>query len=86
MAGSPPGVTAGPRQAAESQIPPRFAAGIQDQPPLEVRQVAGGVRLLLGQLDYGEGANLQEAANDLVARVLALVMAFQSGRHRPVLK
>jgi hypothetical protein len=33
------------------------------QPPLEVRLVAGRVRLLLGELPYWEGATLQEAAD-----------------------
>ena len=42
------------------------------RPTLEVRQVAGRVRLLLGSVAYGEGATLQEAADDLVARVLVL--------------
>jgi hypothetical protein len=32
------------------------------QPALEVRRVGGRVRLLLGELAYGEGATLQEAA------------------------
>jgi hypothetical protein len=54
------------------------------QPPLEVRQVAGRVRLLLGTLTYGEGATLQEAADDLVAGVLALVMAFRLGSRQAV--
>jgi hypothetical protein len=49
------------------------------QPALEVRQVAGRVRLLFGVLAYGEGDTLQEAADDLVARVLVLVMALRSG-------
>jgi hypothetical protein len=62
----------------------RFPAGMQSTPNLEVRQVAGGVRLLLGQLAYGEGATLQEAADDLVARVLVLAMAFRSGGIGPV--
>ena len=57
---------------------------MQYQPSLEVRQVAGRIRLLLGTLAYGEGATLQEAADDLVARVLALVMAFGSGGIGPV--
>jgi hypothetical protein len=48
------------------------------RPTLEVRQVTGRVRLLLGSMAYGEGATLQEAADDLVARVLVLVMAFRS--------
>jgi hypothetical protein len=54
------------------------------QPPLEVRQVAGGIRLHLGALASGEGATLQEAADDLVARVLVLVMAFRSGGIGPL--
>ena len=33
---------------------------------------------------YGEGATLQEAADDLVARVLVLVMAFRSSGIGPV--
>jgi hypothetical protein len=33
---------------------------------------------------YGEGATLQEAAYDLVARVLAMVMAFRSSGIGPV--
>jgi hypothetical protein len=57
---------------------------MQDQPPLEVHQVAGRVRLLLGALAYGEGATLQEAADDLVARVLVLVMAFRTSGIGPV--
>jgi hypothetical protein len=54
------------------------------QPPLEIRQVAGRVRLQLGALANGEGATLQEAADDLVARVLVLVMAFRSSGIGPV--
>jgi hypothetical protein len=54
------------------------------QPPLEVRQVAGRVRLLLGEFAYGEGTTLQEAADDLVARVLALVLAFRSSGIGPI--
>jgi hypothetical protein len=57
---------------------------MQYQPPLEVRRSAGRVRLLLGELAHGEGATLQEAADDLVARVLALVMAFRSGAIGPL--
>jgi hypothetical protein len=33
---------------------------------------------------YGEGATLQEAADDLVARVLVLVMAFRSSGIGPI--
>jgi hypothetical protein len=70
--------------ALDRRVPPRFPAGVPYQPPLEVRQVAGRVRLLLGGLTYGEGATLQEAADDLVARVLALVMAFRSSGIGPI--
>jgi hypothetical protein len=54
------------------------------RPTLEVRQVAGRVRLQLHGLAYGEGATLQEAADDLVARVLVLVMAFRSSGIGPI--
>jgi hypothetical protein len=54
------------------------------RPTLEVRQVAGRVRLQLDGLAYGEGVTLQEAADDLVARVLVLVMAFRSCGIGPV--
>jgi hypothetical protein len=59
-------------------------AGMPFTPTLEVRQVAGRVRLLLGQLAYGEGATLQEAADDLVERVLVLAMAFRHGGVGPI--
>jgi hypothetical protein len=58
--------------------------GMEFRPSLEVRQVAGWVRLQLDGLAYGEGVTLQEAADDLVARVLALVMAFRSSGISPV--
>jgi hypothetical protein len=61
-----------------------FPAGVSFTPTVEVRQVAGQVRLLLGQLAYGEGTTLQEAADDLVARVLILVMALRSGGIGPL--
>jgi hypothetical protein len=54
------------------------------QPSLEVRLVSGRVRLLLGQLAYGEGASLQEAADDLVARVLVLTTAVRSRGIGPI--
>ena len=57
---------------------------MQYQPSFEVRQVSGRIRLLLGALAYGEGTTLQEAADDLVVRVLVLVMAFRSGGIGPV--
>ena len=57
---------------------------MQYQPNLEVRQVAGRVRLLLGQVAYGDGTTLQEAADDLIARVLTLAMAVRSGGIGPI--
>lgn len=54
------------------------------QPPLEVRQTAGRVRLHLGVLASGEGATLQEAADDLVVQVLVLVTAFRSSGIGPL--
>jgi hypothetical protein len=57
---------------------------MKSQPSLEVRHLAGGVRLWLGSLTYGEGATLQEAADDLVARVLVLAMAFRSSGIGPI--
>jgi hypothetical protein len=57
---------------------------MRHQPPLEVRQIGGQIRLLLGALAYGNRATLQEAADDLVARVLTLVMAFRSGGIGPL--
>jgi hypothetical protein len=52
--------------------PPRY------QPSLTVTESAGCIRLQLGGLARGEGASLQEAADDLVRRILALAMAFRS--------
>jgi hypothetical protein len=48
-------------------------------PALSVRDVAGRCRLSLGGHAHGEGATLQEAADDLVRRLLALAMALRSG-------
>jgi hypothetical protein len=47
-------------------------------PSLSVTETAGCVRLQLGQFARGEGATLQEAADDLIDRLLGLVMAFRS--------
>jgi hypothetical protein len=47
-------------------------------PALTVRERAGGVRLQLGSLAYGDGMSLQEAADDLVRRVLALGRALRT--------
>jgi len=47
--------------------------------PLTVRERAGGVRLHLGSLAYGDGPTLQEAADDLVRRVLIIARALRTG-------
>ena len=47
-------------------------------PALSIREVAGRCRLNLGGHVHGEGATLQEAADDLVRRLLALAMALRS--------
>jgi hypothetical protein len=41
-------------------------------------ETAGCVRLQLGQFARGEGTTLQEAADDLIHRLLVLVMAVRS--------
>jgi hypothetical protein len=51
-------------------------------PSMSVTETAGGVRLQLGQFARGEGATLQEAADDLIHRLLGLVMAFRSSGFR----
>lgn len=51
-------------------------------PSLSVMETAAGVRLQLGQLARGEGTTLQEAADDLIDRLLALVMAVRSSGFR----
>ena len=47
-------------------------------PTLSVTETSGRVRLQLGGFARGEGATLQEAADDLVCSVLRLVMALRS--------
>jgi hypothetical protein len=49
-------------------------------PPFTVTENLGRVRLQLGGLARGEGASLQEAADDLVRSVLALALALRAGR------
>jgi hypothetical protein len=48
-------------------------------PTLSIREVAGRCRLNLGGYVHGEGTTLQEAADDLVRRLLALAMSLRSG-------
>ena len=47
-------------------------------PPLYVSQRAGRCRLMLSGVTHGEGGTLQEAADDLVTRLLELVMRVRS--------
>jgi hypothetical protein len=47
-------------------------------PQLRLDETTVGCRLSLVGVAYGNGATLQDAANDLIARVLSLVMAMRS--------
>jgi hypothetical protein len=49
-----------------------------DPPALVVRERVGGVRLQLGSLAHGDGVSLQEAADDLVRRVLVIADVFRT--------
>lgn len=49
---------------------------------LTVRETRGRVRLALGGIAQGEGASLQEAADDLILSILRLVIAFRSSGFR----
>jgi hypothetical protein len=51
-------------------------------PALTVTELEGRVQLNLGGFAQGEGASLQEAADDLVRSILRLVMAFRSSGFR----
>ena len=47
-------------------------------PPLTITERGERVRLSLGGLAHGEGASLQDAADDLVRSILRLVLALRS--------
>jgi hypothetical protein len=47
-------------------------------PALTVTETGGRVRLSLGGIAQGEGPSLQEAADELIRRILELALAFQS--------
>lgn len=51
-------------------------------PSLTVTDSRGRVRLQLGSLACGEGASLQDAADDLILRLLEVAMAVRSGGFR----
>jgi hypothetical protein len=46
--------------------------------PLAVRECPGRVRLCLGSLAHGDGPTLQDAADDLIQRLLSYAMAFRA--------
>jgi hypothetical protein len=50
---------------------------------LHVRELAGCCRLWLGPWAYGDGASLQEAADDLAERLLQLARGLQTGAVSP---
>ena len=47
-------------------------------PAVTITETGGRVRLALGGVARGEGASLQEAADQLLARILDLALAFRS--------
>jgi hypothetical protein len=51
-------------------------------PPLRLEETGGGCRLSLVGVAHGNGSTLQEAADDLIARLLAFVMAVRSSGFR----
>lgn len=48
-------------------------------PPLSVQELPGQVRLTLGTLGHGTGPTLQDAADDLVRRMLDSALALRAG-------
>ena len=48
-------------------------------PALSVRESGGVVSLRLDGVASGEGASLQEAADDLIGRLLGIVTALRAG-------
>ena len=63
-----------------------YTAVVTDGPlPLTVQESPGRVRLCLGSLAHGDGPTLQDAADDLVQRLLTHAMAFRvSGFRAPI--
>ena len=51
-------------------------------PGLRICETSGRCRLWLGTYACGEGDTLQEAADDLVTRLLGIAMSFRSGGAR----
>jgi hypothetical protein len=52
--------------------------------PLQISERDGRVRLSLGSFSYAEGETLQEAADELVCRLLMVAMAFRNGGVGPL--
>jgi hypothetical protein len=52
-------------------------------PSFRVRSDAHGVRLTLTGVTYASGATLQEAADELVRKILVMLMAFRGGAVAP---
>jgi hypothetical protein len=53
---------------------------------LTVQESPGRVRLWFGGLAHGDGPTLQDAADDLVQRLLTYAMAFRASGFRPSLE
>ena len=51
-------------------------------PEISVQEISGRCRLSLGGFVHGEGPTLQEAADDLVHRLLTLAMSFRTSGFR----
>lgn len=49
-------------------------------PPLQITEIGDRVRLGFGGFGYAEGQTLQEAADALVTKMLAIALAFRAGR------
>ena len=83
-----PGLEVGPR-AGRPALLPACGDGVYTEMganyplPLTVQESPGRVRLCLGSLAHGDGSTLQDAADDLVQRLLAYVMAFRTTGFRP---
>ena len=52
-------------------------------PPLRLTEHPGGCRLTLDGLTSGDGASLQEAADELIARLRRLALAVHRGGLQP---
>ena len=60
------------RSNADNELMPEY------RPSLRVSKVGGRVRLSLVGFSHAEGATLQEAADELVRRMLLIAMAFRT--------